>query len=103
MISDFSSISFEYTLLRKPIFLFEGNEIQKKVADRNQYELLKSSSFVFKESDEIDKDYFTMKELDRDRIEAMKNIQRKYFSNVGNATKIAVNKLIERKVISPLK
>ena len=103
MISDFSSISFEYTLLRKPLFLFEGGEIQKKIADKNQYELLKNCSFVFKESNEIDKSYFTMKELDQNRIEAMEKIQRKYFSNVGNATEIAVSKLMERKIINPLK
>jgi len=100
MISDFSSISFEFTLLRKPLYLFEGNEIQNKIADNDQYEMLKKCCFVFIFSDSINKNILKYKELDHERIEAMENIQRKYFSNAGHATEVAVNKLIERKIIN---
>jgi len=101
MISDFSSISFEFTLLRKPLYLFEGNEIQQKIADNDQYEMLKKCCFVFKETDSINRNIFKYEELSHDRIEEMENIQRKYFSNAGHATEVAVNKLIERKIINP--
>jgi len=101
MISDFSSISFEFTLLRKPLYLFEGDEIQQKIADNDQYEMLKKCCFVFKETDSINKNIFNHEELNHDRIEAMENIQRKYFSNAGHATEVAVNKLVEKKIINP--
>jgi CDP-glycerol glycerophosphotransferase (TagB/SpsB family) len=101
IISDFSSITFEYTLLRKPIMLFEGNAIYDQVSDRGQYEMLRECCFVFHENSVINRDTFTYRELSADKIAAMEQLQRRCFSHAGHATEIAVQKLAARGIIVP--
>ena len=101
IISDFSSITFEYTLLRKPIMLFEGNTIYDSVSDRGQYEMLRECCFVFHENSDINRDTFTYRELSADKIAAMERLQRRCFSHAGHATEIAVQKLAAHGIIVP--
>lgn len=100
MISDFSSISFEYALLKKPIYLFVGENIEDKISDHEQYDLLVKYSYTFKESDIIGKNIFNNIKIDGQRMECASEIQDKWFSNFGTATKTAVNILVENNIIN---
>lgn len=99
MISDFSSISLEYALLKKPIYLFVGNDIEDKISDFEQYNLLKKYCYVFNEDDVIEQNIFKNIIIDDHRVKFADELQDKYFSNFGVATKTAVNILIEKNII----
>ena len=99
MIGDFGSISFEFTLLRRPLYLFEGIDIFDKIADIKQYNLLKKCCFMFYEKDEINSDTFSFPLIDSDKLAAMELLQELCFSNVGSATEHAVKHLIENGVV----
>lgn len=98
MISDFSSITFEYSMLRRPIYLFVGDN--PTVADWEQLEILKKCCFVFGESDAIRSNFFSTKILDQDKIAAMEMLEELYFVNYGSATKTAMKILLDKKIIN---
>ncbi len=97
MISDFSSITFEYSLLRRPIYLFVGDN--PTVSDKEQLEALKRCCFVFGEHDSLDPEFFSSRSLDPDRISAMDMLEEAYIANSGTATSVAMDILFEKKVI----
>jgi hypothetical protein len=97
MISDFSSITFEYSLLRRPIYLFVGNN--PTVADSKQLELLKQCCFVFHESDAVLPNFFSASNLDQDKIAAMEMLEQLYLANYGSATRTAMKILLDEKII----
>lgn len=99
MISDFSSLSFEYALLRKPIYLFENRDWLQKIADLRQYDALKKCCFVFHEDYELDEYSFAIPTMDLAKLEAMQSLTKAYFANVGFATDIAVANLIKRRIV----
>jgi len=101
MIADFSSIAFEFTLLKKPLFLFVGDHTLEKVADRNQFDMLRRCCVVFGEHDEITPATFAVTDVDPDRLRPMERVEKTYFANVGHATDVAVKKLMERGLITP--
>lgn len=101
IISDFSSITFEYTLLRKPVILFEPANGGGAVADKKQYDLLRRCCFILRETDEIGTETFRIPHVDGNRLNAMEELRKKYFANPGKATDVAMRKLIEHGVITP--
>jgi CDP-glycerol glycerophosphotransferase (TagB/SpsB family) len=99
IISDFSSISFEYCLLRKPVLLYEGNDYAHKIADMEQYDILKSCCYTFSSSKALREHLKSVNTVNMNKKQNMEILQGKYFANVGCATGVALNRLIERNII----
>jgi hypothetical protein len=99
LISDFGSLALEYTLLRKPIFLFCGIDQKDHIADQDQFNRIFECSIPFYEAQPINKGTFQMQELSEKKRIAMVEFENIYFANVGWATEVAFNALIRRNII----
>lgn len=99
LIADFSSIALEYTILRKPIWLYLNKFTEDNVADIEQLNMLKNASKCYSDT-ELDYthslDYY---KIDYKQIYAMNKISDRYFENIGRATEIIVNDLINLSVV----
>lgn len=98
MVTDFSSIAFEYSLLRKPIILFLGQALAENVADEEQLKLLCKCCIPFYENDTLNEGMLSISKITNQQNEAMRILENKYFANVGKATDVAMRILKERKV-----
>lgn len=98
IISDFSSIAFEYALLMHPIYLFVGDNLH--TADVIQLEALKNCSFVFGEREPLEPAFFKKCVPDPFRINAMETLAETYFANYGTATHTAIGILLDKKIIN---
>ena len=99
MITDFSSIALEYTLLRKPIYFFLGKDTKNNVCDYEQLDLLIKSSTIFYEDQDISNILFDVSSFNNENIKYMDIIQDKYFPKYGNSTREIIDKLILNKII----
>lgn len=99
MIGDFSSITFEYCVLRKPILLYEGDFTRGKVADIEQYNNLRKCCNVFSNIVDLNIHLNTISSVSAHQLDAIDDLLDKYHSNLGNATDVAFNNLVSLKVI----
>ncbi|WP_084766270.1 CDP-glycerol glycerophosphotransferase family protein [Nitrococcus mobilis] len=99
LISDFGSLALEYTLLRKPIFLFQGTDQLSHIADLDQFNMFLKCSYPFHENKAIDKKLFTIAPLSKEQRLFMEEFEEAYFANVGRATDAAFNALVRRDII----
>jgi CDP-glycerol glycerophosphotransferase (TagB/SpsB family) len=99
LISDFGSLALEYTLLRKPIFLFCGIDQKNHIADPDQFNRIFKCSIPFYETQSINKNTFEIQELSEENRIAMVEFENAYFANIGCATEAAFNALVRRNII----
>jgi len=96
IVSDFSSIIFEFALLKKSMYLFEAKNHGEKVADKKQYEMLRACCRVFREGEPV---VFETAAPSSELLLAMDEMCGKYFANPGKATDKAVEELVKRSII----
>lgn len=93
MIGDFSSITFEFSILKRPILLYEGASTYQKVADAHQYEILKKCCYVFKNTFELDELLDLNLINSNDKLSAIDDLLNEYHANLGSATEVAYKHL----------
>ncbi|MGL5692952.1 MAG: CDP-glycerol glycerophosphotransferase family protein [Peptostreptococcaceae bacterium] len=93
LITDYSSVCFEYSLLNKPMIFF-AYDLEEYIEDRDFYYPFESfvPGPIVRNTDEII-DIIKEEKFDLDKVNEFKN---KFFSNLdGNATKKVVNELLK--------
>ena len=90
-IGDFSSLSFEYCFLKKPLIYLSLNKNEKDmVADFDQYRLLLQASYIVGSIYDLPKIVRDIGHVTPSQAQAMDEIIVRYFQNLGQSSKYAV-------------
>ena len=89
-IGDFSSLSFEYCFLKKPLIYLSLDKAEKvRIADPDQYRLLLEASYVINSVYDLSKVLQDVRHVTPSQQRAMKEIVSRYFQNIGHSSKYA--------------